>query len=252
MIAKRFRVLNSIRWVKNTGHHKKANKKEMRRFREPWEGVIFAEHINAELHVKGVPGYETKCDKLRGELFGTLRQYILDEFNASGINRKQFNQICGFAPTSGGMASRHYLIASQWCLPTEDHYLKLRAATGRFQRDWALLKGEYDLLYECYLDFRKPFELERRAFEMTKNDEYTDLWHFDVVPHYKGRHPCEKPQALLEHAIKSSSRPGDTVLDCFMGYGSIGRACLSTGRKFIGIEKIPDSFARCLAQLRLV
>ena len=30
---------------------------------------------------------------------------------------------------------------------------------------------------------------------------------------------------MLEHIISASSRPGDVVLDCFMGSGSTGKAC---------------------------
>lgn len=62
-------------------------------------------------------------------------------------------------------------------------------------------------------------------------------------------HTCQKPVELLERIIKVSSRPGGTVLDCFMGSGSTGAACISTGRKFIGIEKEPIYFER--ARLRL-
>lgn len=51
-----------------------------------------------------------------------------------------------------------------------------------------------------------------------------------------GLHPTQKPVALLERLIKSYSRAGGTVLDCFMGSGSTGIACLNTGRRFIGME----------------
>ena len=40
-----------------------------------------------------------------------------------------------------------------------------------------------------------------------------------------------------EKIIKTSSNENDTVLDCFMGSGSTGIACINTNRKFIGIEK---------------
>ena len=49
-------------------------------------------------------------------------------------------------------------------------------------------------------------------------------------------HPCEKPVDLLELLIKNSSNENDIVLDCFMGSGSTGVACINTNRKFIGIE----------------
>ena len=49
-------------------------------------------------------------------------------------------------------------------------------------------------------------------------------------------HPSEKPIELMEHLILNSSNKGDIVLDCFMGSGSTGIACLNTNRKFIGIE----------------
>ena len=33
-------------------------------------------------------------------------------------------------------------------------------------------------------------------------------------------HPTMKPVELVERAIRNSSRPGDTVLDCFAGSGT--------------------------------
>lgn len=49
-------------------------------------------------------------------------------------------------------------------------------------------------------------------------------------------HPTQKPVDLLEILIKQSSEEGEVVLDCFMGSGSTGVACVNTNRKFIGIE----------------
>lgn len=49
-------------------------------------------------------------------------------------------------------------------------------------------------------------------------------------------HPTQKPTRLLQELIADGSDEGDTVLDCFMGSGSTGVACLNTGRRFVGME----------------
>ena len=61
---------------------------------------------------------------------------------------------------------------------------------------------------------------------------------FDVKNiHGKSKiHPTQKPVEIIEKLILNSSKEGDIVLDCFMGSGSTGVACVNTNRKFIGIE----------------
>ena len=49
-------------------------------------------------------------------------------------------------------------------------------------------------------------------------------------------HPTQKPISLLKEIIERSSNEGGVVLDCFMGSGSTGVACVNTNRRFIGIE----------------
>lgn len=49
-------------------------------------------------------------------------------------------------------------------------------------------------------------------------------------------HPTIKPIDILQRLIRNSSRPGDTILDPFMGSGSTGVAAKLLGRDFIGIE----------------
>lgn len=52
----------------------------------------------------------------------------------------------------------------------------------------------------------------------------------------KNGHPCPKPEKLMEWLVGRASLDQWTVLDPFMGSGVTGTACVSTGRKFIGIE----------------
>lgn len=55
-------------------------------------------------------------------------------------------------------------------------------------------------------------------------------------------HPTQKPTALVEYLIKSSSNPGDLILDPCMGSGTTGVASIMTRRKFVGIELNPEYF----------
>jgi len=57
------------------------------------------------------------------------------------------------------------------------------------------------------------------------------------VNEQKGKHPTQKPVALMEYMIKTYTNEGETVLDFTMGSGTTGVACLNTNRSFIGIEK---------------
>ena len=49
-------------------------------------------------------------------------------------------------------------------------------------------------------------------------------------------HPTQKPVEILKWIVKSSSKEGDVVLDCFMGSGTTAIACLELKRDFIGCE----------------
>ena len=50
-------------------------------------------------------------------------------------------------------------------------------------------------------------------------------------------HPTQKPVDLCLYLIETYSTEGETVLDFTMGSGTTGVACVSTNRKFIGIEQ---------------
>ena len=67
-------------------------------------------------------------------------------------------------------------------------------------------------------------------------DWFTDIQMVKNVGKQKYNHPCPVPVALMERIIKFISKPGDTIIDTFMGSGTTGIACINTGRKFIGYE----------------
>lgn len=60
-------------------------------------------------------------------------------------------------------------------------------------------------------------------------------------------HPTQKPVELMSRYIANSSRPGDLVIDPFMGSGTTLVAATALRRRAVGIEKCPVHFeAACL------
>jgi modification methylase len=53
-------------------------------------------------------------------------------------------------------------------------------------------------------------------------------------------HPTQKPEALLHRILVGASRPGDLVLDPFLGTGTTGAVAKRLGRRFVGIERERD------------
>jgi site-specific DNA-methyltransferase (adenine-specific) len=51
-----------------------------------------------------------------------------------------------------------------------------------------------------------------------------------------GKHPTQKPEALLERVVLASTNPGDAVLDVFNGSGTTGVVCARLGRSYTGID----------------
>ena len=89
------------------------------------------------------------------------------------------------------------------------------------------------LLYEClriYINVKKAEMQKILIICGTKN--------ILRIPNIIGTktHPTEKPVELMKILIENSSNKDDIVLDCFMGTGSTGIACIETNRKFLGIE----------------
>jgi site-specific DNA-methyltransferase (adenine-specific) len=96
-----------------------------------------------------------------------------------------------------------------------------------------------------FSDFELAWTSYDRASEM-----FRYMWNGMLKAKPETRvHPTQKPLALMEWVIENYTRPGDTVLDCFMGSGTTGVACARLGRNFIGIERDPGYFA--IAQRRI-
>jgi len=49
-------------------------------------------------------------------------------------------------------------------------------------------------------------------------------------------YPTQKPEGLLDRILCASSKPGDLILDCFMGSGTTLSVAMKLGRRFIGAD----------------
>ena len=69
----------------------------------------------------------------------------------------------------------------------------------------------------------------------------SNLWTDISVPFWSmpenTDHPTQKPEKLIAKLILASSRPGDVVLDPFLGSGTTSVVARKLGRRFIGIEQ---------------
>jgi DNA modification methylase len=59
----------------------------------------------------------------------------------------------------------------------------------------------------------------------------------DMKHKEKRYHPTQKPVKLFMQILEKYSKPGDLVLDPFLGSGTTAIACKKLGRHFIGIEQ---------------
>ncbi|MBO6287038.1 MAG: site-specific DNA-methyltransferase [Prevotella sp.] len=72
------------------------------------------------------------------------------------------------------------------------------------------------------------------------NKQMTDVWRMPAIAPWEkscGKHPTQKPLALLSRIIMASTKPGAWILDPFAGSGTTGIAANLLGRRFLGIER---------------
>ena len=91
----------------------------------------------------------------------------------------------------------------------------------------------YRARYEFILFFEKG---KRRLNDLGIPDILT-------APRVQGGYPTEKPVSISEILIKQSTTLGESVLDPFMGSGSVGEAALRNGRIFYGNDVSDASLA---------
>lgn len=98
-----------------------------------------------------------------------------------------------------------------------------------WNKDWFGMGNNYRPNYELIL-------LMCKTNLKTKSKNKSNILTYRRLSPQKLTHSCEKPVPLLEDLIFELTDEGNVILDCFMGTGSTGVACMNTNRHFIGIE----------------
>ena len=126
-------------------------------------------------------------------------------------------------------------------------------------RQWAYNQaGINRLLKENRVFFTRNGIPRRKIYlDETVGMPAPDVWN-DILPvvswsSERTPYPTQKPRALLERIVNASSRPGDIVLDCFVGSGTTLEAAeVAEGgaRRWIGVDC--GKFAIYTSQARLL
>lgn len=120
---------------------------------------------------------------------------------------------------------------------------------------WAVEKGVKDTF--PFLICPKPGPGERNkgceGLERKKVDEQGSGYHSDWQQKpARNFHPTVKPTKLMSYLITLGSRPGDVVLDPFVGSGTTCIAAKILNRNYIGIEREKEYYRIAVKRLKAV
>ena len=112
VVDKYFDILNTIRWVNTGSMSFRCRREELRQYLNPSEEIICVEQFVASSAIFQ--------DGLRGNVFEPIRTYLDSARIRAGMSPKQCSEICG------NQMVGHYFTKTQWALPTEANYNKLK------------------------------------------------------------------------------------------------------------------------------
>jgi len=99
----------------------------------------------------------------------------------------------------------------------------------------------------------KPKDWVEENGERYRMTHPSNIWTDLCVPFWSmpenTPHPYQKPEKLVERVIEASSRPGDLVLDPFLGSGTTAVVARRLKRRFLGFEVDPDHVRLALKRL---
>lgn len=155
---------------------------------------------------------------------------------------------CGYALMKQGW---HIINDISWLKPNAAPNLSCRLFTASHETlIWARKdkKAKHTFNYEAMKNGDWPSDIIKKP-----NKQMRSVWAINTPKKEEklfGKHPTQKPLALLERIILACSNPGDLILDPFCGSATTGIAAHRLGRHFVGIDAERD-YLDSLAKPRL-
>lgn len=142
---------------------------------------------------------------------------------------------CGYALQANGY---HILNDIAWYKPNAAPNLSGRYfAASHETLIWA--RKNKDAKHTFNYKFMKEEDWHIGDFIKKAGKQMRSVWSIPTPKPWEkkfGKHPTQKPMALLERIISASTREGDSILDPFTGSSTTGIAAHILNRKFIGID----------------
>ncbi len=176
--------------------------------------------------------------------FKPSREYLMDKMKKKGMCYADVDRILH----SKGLQTKKSSHAKLFMNPEQkqgrfigkNQYYAIKEELD-IDRSYEDLRSEFEGLRKDNERLRLELESERRHFNPESN--FTDVWTFNIMGGKESvNHPTQKPLKIIERIVKTSSKEGCVVLDCFMGSGTTGVACKSLNRDFIGMESDEEYF----------
>lgn len=222
-LRKHAAVFNHIVWSKGKSLGTTAAVDEMRRWRPRSERLLLCEKQHSPDALLASFNAKTAHIAARSA-YASIIDRMMAWQKQAGLTNREIDKCLG----TNGMAG-HYFGRSQWALPTQDAWDKMRPLFKSRGVDL----GEFDAQ-------RQEFDAQRREFDAETSDNLTDVWEMSA-PHGEERHghPTPKPLALISKLVSAHSRADDLVADPFLGSGTTLIAAEQLGRKCYGMEISP-------------
>jgi site-specific DNA-methyltransferase (adenine-specific) len=130
----------------------------------------------------------------------------------------------------------------------EDVWFATKGATYTFN----LVKWKKPVIAP-YRENGKPKDWVEENGERYRMTHPSNMWIDLCVPFWSmpenTPHPYQKPEKLVQRVIEASSRPGDLVVDPFLGSGTTAVVAKRMKRRYIGFEAKPDYVRLALKRL---